>query len=150
MSRQDKTKRVRSELLRIAKLNRGVLTAESVVSAARSKASPLHECFEWADTRAAQLWRLHQARNLIRVSVEIISPINGQEVEVRTFVSLTTDRNSEEGGGGYRVLTTVLTDSERRKQMLSDALAEMSVFAQKYAMLKELAVVFAAIKRVSR
>lgn len=144
----DKTKRVRRELLRLANQSGGVLTAEAVVQAARAKASPLHTCFEWSDTLAAQLYRLHQARNLIRVTVEVMEPKAGSEVEVRTFVSLTTDRYSEQGGGGYRVMTTVLSDAERRQQMLEDAEAEMNVFEQKYAMLKELADVFAAMRKV--
>lgn len=48
----------------------GRLTPRAVVEAARSKASPLHGCFEWDDKKAAAKHRLDTARRLI-VSVEM-------------------------------------------------------------------------------
>jgi hypothetical protein len=44
----------------------GELTAESVVAAASSPASPLHSFFEWDDSAAAREYRKVQARALIR------------------------------------------------------------------------------------
>jgi hypothetical protein len=44
----------------------GELTAESVVAAASSPASPLHSFFEWDDSVAAREYRKVQARALIR------------------------------------------------------------------------------------
>ena len=112
---------------------------------ARPKTSPLHSRFTWDDSEAAHQYRIWQARQLIRVSVELIGGLTGP---VDVFVSLTTDRY--EKGGGYRVMTKVLSDSELREQMLTDALNELSVFEQKYSRLKELAAVFAGIHKVKR
>lgn len=50
----------------------GELTAESVVAAASSPASPLHGFFEWDDTIAAREYRKVQARALIRRVTVII------------------------------------------------------------------------------
>jgi len=45
-------------------------------------------------------------------------------------------------------VVSVLKNPARRETMLSEALAELDGFRQRYAMLKELAPVFAAIDRV--
>ncbi len=133
------------ELKRLAEERDGVLTPEAVVDAARVKSCPLHKCFEWDDTEAAAAWRLHQARNLLRVCVQIL-PNDKAGTECKVFVSLTPDR--EETGGGYRLLTRVLSQADQRAQLLADALAELRVFQAKYEALTELADVFAAVRRV--
>ena len=140
-----KTNKVTSELKRIAAENDGLLQPETVVEQARPKSSPLHSRFEWDNTVAGQQYRIWQARQLIRVSVEIIS---GTSKTVDVFVSLTTDREKE--SGGYRVVSEVLTNKQMREQMLADALSELQIFQQKYASLKELVAVFTAIRKVKR
>lgn len=42
------------------------LQLEKVVDAARDPASPLHSYFEWHDGEAARLYRLQQARDLVK------------------------------------------------------------------------------------
>jgi hypothetical protein len=44
----------------------GRLTPEHVVEAARNPESPLHQEFTWNNDAAAENWRLHQARHLVR------------------------------------------------------------------------------------
>jgi hypothetical protein len=131
------------ELRRIAKVNNGLLRPENIIQEAESEESPLHGCFCWDDTRAAREYRLWQARELIRVVVEVIPQ---SKVEQRVFVSLSTDR--KEAGGGYRVLSHVMTDVDQRRQLLADALNELETIQAKYANLKELAKVFSAVQQV--
>lgn len=50
---------------------RGPLTPQSVVDASRNPRAPLHPCFEWDDSVAAESHRRWQARNLI-MSVVVI------------------------------------------------------------------------------
>jgi len=133
--------KVISELKRIATENDGILQPETVVEEARSKSSPLHSRFTWDNTKAAHEYRIWQARQLIRVVVDVIE---GSEGKHEVFVSLTTDRKDS----GYRMVTTVLSDRDMRQQMLRDAMMELEMFQKKYIRLKELASVFAAIKRV--
>lgn len=136
-----------AELKRIAAESGGELRAVDVVEAARLDTSVLHSHFEWDDSEAAEKWRLHQARNLIRVVVEYIG--SGDEaVEARVFVSLAPDR--AEDGGGYRSTVAVLSNADYREQLLADAFAEMKVFQQKYRGLRELEAVFSAMRRVNR
>ena len=59
----------------------GRITAPAVLDAARPASSPIHDCFDWNDSEAAEKWRLEQARELIRrVKIELVY----QEVSVRT------------------------------------------------------------------
>lgn len=134
-----------SELKKIAKENGGLLQPESVVEAARSVTSPLHSRFQWDDSSAAHQYRIWQARQLIRVTVEVMER-TGESFDV--FVSLSPDRQRE--SGGYRVLTEVLSDEKMRSQLLQDALDDLELFREKYRRLKELAAVFAAIKKVRK
>lgn len=133
------------ELKRIASENGGILKPDVVVAEARPKDSPLHSRFEWDDAKASHEYRIWQARQLIRVSVEVIE---GTNEKFDVFVSLTTDR--EKDGGGYRVVANVLRNKSQREQMLSDALSELKVFQEKYRQLKELAEVFAAARKIKR
>ena len=131
------------ELRRIAKENGGVLLPSAVVEAARPKSSPIHSRFEWDDGVAAEQYRLCQARQLIRVSVECIEGV-GDPVDV--FVSLGSDRVKD--GGGYRLVVDVLNDEEMCARMLQDAKSEMEVFRRKYSRLKQLSGVFSAMEAV--
>ncbi len=92
---------------------------------------------------AAEQYRLQQARQLIRVTVQMLP---GENKETQVFVSLTPDR--EEAAGGYRIVAEVLSDEQLRSQMLSDALAELELFRAKYKRLKELAAVFEAMESI--
>ncbi|HUD75319.1 MAG TPA: hypothetical protein VMQ76_09630, partial [Terracidiphilus sp.] len=56
----------------IADKNGGLLLPEKVVEAARPVSSPLHSWFEWNDNKAAENYRIWQARQLIRVTVQTI------------------------------------------------------------------------------
>lgn len=134
-----------AELQSIAKSNGGILRAEDVVEFAREPSTALHSRFEWHNGKAAHEWRLHQARNLIRVSVTLLPNV---ETPYRAFVSLMPDRS--ETGGGYRRTIDVLSDAESRKQLLTQALDDLSRMEAKYAQLEELAGVFAAAKAVRK
>lgn len=131
---------IAAELKRLAAEHDGVLQPETVVAAASDPDSPLHAQFEWDDTKAAAEHRLWQARTLIRRVIVEYEKAPGERAEHQLFVSITTDRAKE--GGGYRVLTDVLSDEDLRQQLLIDARREMATFRSKFAKLTELAQVF--------
>ena len=135
-----KDERIVSAIQAVAK--DGIISPVDIVQTARSKSSPLHDYFEWDDGVAAQAFRLHQARNLIRVVVQVMEMPDKTEREVRVFVSLPSDRNE---CGGYRVMAEVLTDDALREELLESALADLRTFRKKYESLKELASVFIVI-----
>ncbi len=130
------------ELNEICRKNRGILRPEDVVEYASNPETKLHSAFTWNEGQAANLWRLHQARNIIRVSITIEATTN---ITTRTFVSLSSDR---ENGGGYRMITSVLNSTEMRNQLLADAKKELQAFEAKYGGLKELQRVFEEIKKL--
>ena len=131
------------EIKRLIEKHRGILTPKQLVAAARPNDSPLHQYFTWDNTKAAERWRIYEAGRVLRVCVEWLP--QDKSGPVRVTAHLTSDTT-----GGYRALTTILSDTEMRKQLLADAMADIKVFQQKYEKLHELAVVFRAIKKVSQ
>lgn len=123
---------------------KGLLRPTDVVKAARAPSHPLHSKFTWDDGRAAELYRLEEARRLIRISVTVVA---SRGEPTHAYVSLTTHRNEDDG---YHHLEAALTNRDLRYQLLSDAFAEMEIFQRKYQHLKELAEVFSAIEQARK
>jgi hypothetical protein len=122
----------------------GLVKAEDVVRAAPPPDSPLHDAFVWDPDKAAHLYRIRQAQDIIQAYVILIPSPRG-DVEVRAFVSLGSDRLNP--GGGYRPIGAVLSNAEWRAEFLRTALAELDAFRRRYATLEELA---ADVDRVAR
>jgi hypothetical protein len=121
----------------------GLLKPERVVEyAAKRRDSALHAEFVWDDTEAGRLYRVEQAKRLIRVYVVAVPP---SDVKVRALVSVPTDRAQ---GGGYRTTAAVLRSSVRRQQMVEDAFKELLKFPQRYGYLPELGPFFAELERL--
>lgn len=137
----------RLELEEIRHNEGGVLRADAVVDAAQDPSSALHHRFQWNDTEAARKYRILQARWLIKVAVTII-PSKGEDFEVQAYVSMHDDRKEE--GGGYRAMVDVLSNADQRKKLLAEALKDFERFERKYKLVKALAPVFAAMRKVKR
>jgi len=114
----------------------GVLQPQHVIEHARDSESLLHGYFEWSDSRAANEYRVFQAREVIRrVRVTILNR-DQIEVKVRKYISLATDRVGS--GGGYREVRDVIEIDERRQQMIETAYRELKNFVDRYKDLSEL------------
>lgn len=137
--------KIREELETLRQQNGGVLHEELVVSAAAKPTSPLHEYFTWDNTEAARLYRLEEARGLIRRVYVTFESADHQKINVRAYASLASDRLA---GGGYRSLTEIMSDADRREELLQTALAELEAMRNRYQVLTELAPVFAAAQQV--
>ena len=129
------------ELEEIAAANGGLVRPEAVVEYARNPETALHSWFEWDDSKAAEKYRLHQARMRLRL---VLTMHPKAEIKFRAVVSLKEDRYS---GQGYRLTLDVMSESERREQILLEALAEFRAVEEKYRQYQELAEIFAAIER---
>lgn len=122
---------------------KGNVTPEDLVDAARPKRSPIHGMFEWDDTVAAEKYRLEQAGYFIR-SLRISLTITGGGVTVvRPLISVVSN-----GKKTYVPTVKALDDQEYRAQIIAQALRELTSFQAKYAALKELGDIFAAIERL--
>jgi len=128
-------------LLQLAREHGGLLKPAVVVEAARDVNSPLHSAFDWDDSVAAQKWRLQQARELI-MNIKVTIPEGaGEVIKIRAMVALSRDVPN---GGGYRIVSDVVSDVELYRCMCMDAANELRCFRQKYSRIKELRSVFAA------
>lgn len=122
---------------------RGVLNPKEVVDWARANPeSALHRAFQWDDAKAADAYRVEQARAFIRLVVTV--PEQSQ-TPIRMFVSLDTERGPT---GGYRDIRDVLGSDELREQLIEQFLGEMQRFEARYRRVQELAAVFAALDEV--
>jgi hypothetical protein len=136
-----KTERVEKELQALRD-ELGLLVPHVVVEWARvNTESALHSQFEWDDSKAAEEYRIWQARRVIAVYVVA----DGGE---RKFVSLSIDRKRD--GGGYRDVEVVLKDEELRKVLVRDALMELKRVRAKYEHVKELASVYVEIDKADK
>ena len=117
--------------------SKGQLTPQKLVDVSRPVDAPLHDAFEWNDTVAAEKYREHQGRYMIR-SVEVVRE-NAEPT--RAFVSLS--RTSKEHQ--YHSIDAVLQSADDTEQLLQQAKRELAAFKRKYAQLTQLASVFDAI-----
>lgn len=115
------------------------LTAKTLLDASRSEDAPLHNEFEWNDAKAAESYRETQASYIIRSLC--IAPEDEQKEPVRAVFVIS-------GEVGYESTQIIMQNEEKRTALLDVALKELIAFKKKYAMLKELAEVFAAIDKV--
>lgn len=77
----------------------GGVTPESVVDAARPEDAPMHPCFTWDDSVAAEEYRKSEARNLVRV---IQVEVQEREPAVTAFVNVQmVDPGANTGSTAY-------------------------------------------------
>jgi hypothetical protein len=128
----------------------GRVTPRMVVDDARPADSPLHQCFEWDDTRAAELHRESQARYVLR-SIRVVSDEGTDTEQPRTmhaFVSVTETVGTDEQRA-YVPIARVLNESDLSRQMCEQALRELQAFERRYAQFNELRdIAHEAIDRV--
>jgi hypothetical protein len=122
----------------------GEVTPRAIVDRASSPNNVLHPFFEWNNDRAADKWRLEQARHLVQ-SV-IVKEIDGAEPKepVRAFVSI-----SREAGRSYVGIATAMSDDEKRAAVLQQAKKELEDWRQRYRSLTEFAKLFDAIDQLN-
>jgi hypothetical protein len=133
------------ELEHIREINDGILRPEAVVDFAADPETALHAHFTWDDTEAAHKYRLWQAREIIRVQVQVTDASVGP---VRMYVSLMDDRKGS--GGGYRTIDDVMASSVYRSQLLDQARRDMDRFSAKYGQLEQLAQVLKAMRKARK
>lgn len=132
---------IESELIAI-KGKKELLTAEEVVAwASKHPKSKLHKQFEWDDGKAAQEYRLWQARRVIAIG--LVYPDG-----TRKFYSLSVDRSNV--GGGFRDVGDILKSKDLHDVLLADALREFDRIRQRYEVLKTLKPVWSAVERVRK
>lgn len=119
----------------------GFLDEKDVVAEASNRSSALHPYFEWNDKRAANEYRLDQARDLIRSIV--VSYPESQNESVRYYVSV---KPSEDQEARYYPTELAVKNEDMRQNILAAALRDMKSFMKRYEQLQELSKLFNAMK----
>ena len=139
------------EIHRLMKEHGGNVEAEHVVEAAKDPSNPLHNHFDWDNTKAARQWRLQQARVLI-ASITIIE-LPKQVLPVRAFTkAIVAGKGMSSVGrvGGYNSTVNLMSKKDTRKAVLTRAYGELLSWQQRYEAYKEFSKVVSAIKNLPR
>jgi len=131
---------IQSELLAI-KGDDDLLLPKDIVDWARKHPhSDLYKQFEWDNKKAAEEYRIWQARRIVAMHLTY-------EEGERQFISLRWDRASD---GGYRDLEDVKNAPDLMEHALADALDDLRRVEQRYHFLQQLAPVWKATKEVTK
>jgi hypothetical protein len=103
-------------------------SAADLVDAARNRKHPLHGCFNWDVADAARAHWIEQAQGLIRHLRVVYSRGPVTNVPMRALFRVRID-----GIAGYEDNKIVLTTPDLRRQVLREALRDLSSFVNKYA-----------------
>ena len=137
---------IESELRKIEHRD-GIISPHAVVEAARSPSSPLHSHFQWNNDKAAEEYRLWQARQLVAVVIFQRAPNDTQ----RTFTSVVIEKKTPQGESqlvrAYVDTERALDDPDLRQQILEQAVNEVRRWASKYRSFDELKDVIRAVDK---
>lgn len=115
----------------IASTNGGELTPLAVVEAASRPKHVLHRHFEWDDAKAAQAYRLDQARTIIRaIHVE---DTESEEGHAAAFISI-----SDKAGTSYRLLSDVKKNADLQARVLAQAERDLEAWENRYKALEDI------------
>lgn len=139
---------IEERLAAIAQLNGGKLTPELVLADAEDPTSPLHDTFTWDNDEAAKLWRIEQARRLIR-SVKVSVSYSSVVLAAPRYVR---DPDAPSKEQGYIAVPSVVDDRERARRVLHSEMMRVRTLlerAQSVAVVLELANEFNELLRLS-
>lgn len=127
------------ELERIAGKFGGDLQSKNIVDESRDENAVLHKCFEWDDTVAGELYRIHQADD-IRRHIYCIVTKPAEDTETKSFVVRAWQDVSDDNQrqGKFIHINTALSDEQTRQRIVENALRELKAFQQKYQSYSEL------------
>ncbi|GAC1339750.1 MAG: hypothetical protein NVSMB20_16000 [Bradyrhizobium sp.] len=135
-----------AEIQRVSSAAGGEFTPGLLVVASRPARAPLHGVFEWDDARAAEAYRVEQAKALIR-NIVVVSEQEEIGTSVRAFVSVVS-RSVDHAV--YVPVDVAMSEPDYRAQVLANALRDMEAFSAKYRHLCELDEAFSGMAKARR
>jgi hypothetical protein len=125
-----------TELNRIKSIY-GSLTPENVLDASRVETAVLHKLFNWDDAKAAEHYRLQQARTILNnIEVKVIS--NGQPKQIAVY-EIIRDKSTQEYKSIQSMTTTDISFIKKRTKQ------ELTILKDKLSIYKELSDVTTAL-----
>ena len=135
----------------------GKLTPKELVEAARDVDSPLHNEFEWNDTKAAQKYREWQARYIISsIELEIVNvpqepTVVDLEITEQKHSAVKFYHSLDNDGTGYENVFAISNDEEKTKKLFENCKKDIGIFMEKYDTLRgTLPKLFEAMDEVIR
>ncbi len=126
--------------LRQLEKQHGVIRPADLVEYARPEDSRLHSLFEWDDAKAAQKYRLWEARQII---VNVYININESKVQAFQNIVVTTPKGKTQG---YYSTQKILSKEEMRKQLIETCKQEAMYFFNKWKLISELTPLETTVK----
>lgn len=130
------------ELIKIREKH-GVLTPTATVNAAKSPKSVLHPYFEWDDTVAAEEFRNHQARRMIRSVYVVIEEKPDWEIPANINIRGNGER-------GYYPAADVMGSPGMREEALQRVRDSLLRLRRLYSHMEQFAAVWKAIDKTER
>ena len=96
-----------------------------VIKAESNKNSELHKCFEWNNRRAADKYRIEQAKLILRAIVNVVE-IDGEKTEIRCFESVQYDTGAKRPTRFYVSTADALVDIDLREQVIQDIMDSLN------------------------
>lgn len=118
----------------------GQVTPHQLLESARPKSSEIHEFFEWNDKKAAERYRLWQARYYL--GQLMINDEKGNEIKAFYNINL-----KEEETRNYYSFDKARANENLWDQIILGALKEVEQWQKKYQTYKELAPIHRAIEK---
>ena len=109
-----------------------VITPENIVNEAKAKSSPIHKFFEWDNSKAAEQYRLQQARDLTN-HIIITIETNNEQIETKAFHSV-----SENGKRFYVTSVEAISNDDYRLQLLKQMIKTMEGLLEQMKLFKSL------------
>lgn len=128
--------------------NHGSLTPAIVVEESRPKTAVLHPAFEWNDKKAAEEFRIHQARQIINCIHVVPETKNAKPVQAFINVRIyedSADDPHENRGRAYLTAEAVAADDGLREQHLASIKGRLRNLRAEHASFTELAAVWSAV-----
>jgi hypothetical protein len=131
----------------------GDLNLQDLVDESKPKDSVLHDDFEWSNPKAANFWRLSEARKMQRCLIVEEDKATGKP-EHRYMESVRVVETPKKEGDKpkvsyvFRRTEDILADPDARDELLGQAIKEALAFKKRFNSLQELAKIFAALDEV--
>lgn len=113
----------------------GAVTKELLLEESRPEDSATHSIFEWDNDKAAESWRLQQAKATINALRIVYVSTEDEKVPVRAFVNVSELSNKAQ----YKSVSVAFQNVDEREAYLKRIRNELDAFVRRNQNIEELA-----------
>lgn len=125
------------------------LTTGALLEEARKRTSPLHHLFEWNDSKAAEQWRLQQARIIINQVKVVIDEKEYSQWENVT-VHVIDDDGEIQNKRVYKPIEEIMETPALRDQLIANSLRQLRYWEEQNEKYQELRPIISTAQKVRR